>query len=338
MAYRIQLTETNQSFQAEGDETILEAALRAGVNMAHDCRLGGCGTCRVRLTQGMVAYEDQPFALTPEEQSQGFALACQARPRSDLMIASGDDHLQPPQRRAAVVREIHPLCEGVTRLVLEVDGTTPLDYRPGQYMNVYLEDGSTRSFSMASMPDGCIIDFHLRRVPRGLFTDRRLARLKPGDLLDVALPLGSFFYRKQDFRPLLMVATGTGLAPIKCILQSLMDDPDCPPIRLYWGMRNKSDLYMHGEILQWRDRFCEFEYIPVLSRPDAGWCGRRGYVQHAVEEDLDDFSGHAIYLCGSPAMIHDARRSFIAHGASIEHLYADSFSFAHELAAEPAIA
>jgi CDP-4-dehydro-6-deoxyglucose reductase len=127
-----------------------------------------------------------------------------------------------------------------------------------------------------------------------------------------------------------MVATGTGLAPVKAILESLMDDPDCPPVWLYWGAQTEANLYLHDEIQQWGARLYEFQYVPVLSRPADGWAGRRGYVQHAVCEDFADLSEHSVYLCGSPAMISDARRHFVAKGASIEHLYADSFTFQHD--------
>src|SRR5690606_4525086 len=138
-----------------------------------------------------------------------------------------------------------------------------------------------------------------------------------------------FFLRKEDFRPLLMVATGTGLAPIKSILESLMDDPDCPPSLLYWGSREPGGLYLHHEVAAWGERLPEFEYRPVLSRPDAEWEGRRGYVHDAVVADIEDLSDYAIYLCGSPTMVASAKAAFIARGASLNHIYSDSFLFQH---------
>jgi CDP-4-dehydro-6-deoxyglucose reductase len=332
MAYRVHLLEMDQSFTVEDGETVLGAALRANVNLPHDCQFGGCGTCRIKLLKGAVAYEEYPFGLTPEEESEGFALACQARPQSDLLIAPGraTTTLPEPERYTAVVKDIRSLSEGVIHLVLEA--ALPLVYQPGQYMNVHLKDGSVRSLSMASTPNGTTVDFHVRRVPGGQFTDLQLMQTNAGDMLDIELPLGSFFYRKEDYRPLQMVATGTGLAPIKSILQSLMDNPDCPPVWLYWGMRTEADLYLHQEIEQWRGQLYDFQYIPVLSQPDGKWTGRRGYVQHAIVDDFDDLSEHAIYICGSPAMVRDAKSAFIARAASIDHIYTDSFSFAYQLA------
>jgi CDP-4-dehydro-6-deoxyglucose reductase len=200
-------------------------------------------------------------------------------------------------------------------------------YRPGQHMNVLLGDGTHRSFSMASVPDGNIADFHVRRIPGGRFTDVLLPQLQAGDMLDVELPHGTFRYHEEDYRSLVMVATGTGLSPIKCILESLMDDPDCPPVWLYWGMRTEEDLYLHDEIEQWGSRLYEFRYVPVLSRASGAWSGRRGYVQDAVLQDHEDMSEHAIYLCGSPNMISDAKKAFLARGASVDHIYVDGFNF-----------
>jgi CDP-4-dehydro-6-deoxyglucose reductase len=180
---------------------------------------------------------------------------------------------------------------------------------------------------MASVPEGNAVDFHIRRIPGGRFTDRALAQLQPGDTLEVELPLGTFRYHEEDYRELVMVATGTGISPIKCILQSLFDDPDCPPVSLYWGMREAPGLYLDEEIRSWGERLYEFRYVPVLSRPDASWTGRRGYVQDAVLQDHPALGEHSIYLCGSPRMIHDAKQAFLARGASVDHIYVDGFNF-----------
>jgi CDP-4-dehydro-6-deoxyglucose reductase len=280
---------------------------------------------------GTLDYEEFPLGLTPEEADAGFALACQARPRSDMVIGTGHvgTPASEPARHTARISGIRALSRDVTHLTLMLPAEAALRYRPGQYMNVLLEDGSGRSFSMASAAEGGQIDFHVRKIPGGHFTDRVIAGLKVGDSLEVELPLGTFRLHAEDYRPLLMVATGTGLAPLKAMLESLMDDPDCPPVSLYWGGRTSADLYFHDEIAQWAQRLYEFRYVPVLSRADERWAGRRGYVQHAVCDDYADLSEHAVYLCGSPAMIADAKRAFISQGASIDHLYADSFTFQH---------
>jgi CDP-4-dehydro-6-deoxyglucose reductase len=327
MAYRVELLETSESFEAEPGESVLDAAKRANVKLPHECTLGGCGTCRVKLAQGRVGYEDFPMALSQEEAAQGYALTCQARAQSDLVISVPRVELSQPQRHSALITDITPFCHDVTHLSLVLPEAETFAYRPGQHMNVFLEDGTHRSFSMASVPSGNQIDFHVRRIPGGRFTEGHLARLQPGDMLDVELPLGTFRYHEEDYRQLVMVATGTGLSPIKCILESLMDDPDCPPVSLYRGVRNEADLYLDDEIREWGKRLYEFQYIPVLSRAGDSWKGRRGHVQQAVLQDVGDLSEHSIYLCGSPTMISDAKKAFLEKGASVDHIHVDGFNF-----------
>lgn len=332
MAYQIEIAETGERFDAAEDESLLQAATRSGVAIPHDCQLGGCGTCRVRVVSGTHEYDELPFGISDEESAAGYALACQARARSDMVIAAGHPGAEasPPVQLDVRVASIKTLGPAVTQLSIELPDTVDMKFRAGQYMNVLLDDGERRSFSMASAAGTHTLDFHVRRITDGRFTDRMLSTLVAGDTLKVELPLGSFRLHEEDYRPLVMVATGTGLAPIKAMLESLMDDPDCPPVSLYWGARSEPDLYLHDEILQWAERLYEFQYVPVLSRPASGWSGRRGYVQHAVCEDFPDLSEHAVYLCGSPTMIDDARRHFLANGASIDHLYADRFTFQHD--------
>ncbi|WP_439609723.1 2Fe-2S iron-sulfur cluster-binding protein [Hydrogenophaga sp.] len=329
MNHRVVWLETGQSFDVAAGEAVLEAALRGQIALPHECQFGGCGTCRVRVVEGTVGYEDElPMGLTEEEAEAGYALACQARPSTDLVISvERTAACSAPTRLRATVEEVCAMGPDVTRLRLRLPDDAGLVYLPGQYMNVQLEGGRHRSFSMASKPGGNSVDFHVRRIPGGVFTDRQLASLCGGSALEVELPLGNFRLHAEDYRPLVMVATGTGLAPIKSMLESLMGDDDCPPVSLYWGMRTEADLYLHDEIQGWAEHLYEFQYVPVLSRASDSWTGRRGYVQDAVLADLPDLSEHAIYLCGSPHMIADAKQAFLARGASMDHLYADSFVF-----------
>ncbi|MGE5095267.1 MAG: 2Fe-2S iron-sulfur cluster-binding protein [Betaproteobacteria bacterium] len=327
MAFRVRLLDSPESFDVERGEPLLAAALRCDVKLPHACTLGGCGTCRVKVVEGRVRYDEMPMALSPEEAAQGYALACQARAESDLVIDVPRVELAEPSRQAAMVTDVAPLCDDVTHLSIVLPDIAALAYRPGQHMNLLLPDGTQRSFSMASPPAGNAVDFHIRRIPGGRFTQSMLAEMQPGDLVEVEIPLGTFRYHEEDYREILMVATGTGISPLKCILESLMDDPDCPPVRLYWGGRTPRDLYLHEEIPAWGERLFEFRYEPVLSRADASWSGHRGHVQDAVLRDIPDLSEHSIYLCGSPAMIHDAKAAFLARGASVDRLYADGFNF-----------
>ena len=334
MAYRVHILETGAAFEVDADESVLEAAGRADVKLPHECTFGGCGTCRIKLASGTVRYEEFPMALTPEEAAEGYALACQARPESDLCIsvASSRQVFPEPRRLPATVQRIEAVTEDIVHLTLALPDAG-LDFVPGQYMNVLLPDGETRSFYMASASAGQQVDFHVRRIPGGRYTDHWLGQAQAGAALTIEAPLGVFSYHEEDWRPLIMMATGTGIAPIKAILESLLDKEDCPPVSLYWGMRTEEDLYLKDEIAGWAGRLYEFNFVPVLSRASASWQGRRGHVQDAVLEDHDDLSEHAIYLCGAPAMIQQAKHLLAGRGASLDHMYADSFTFQHALAA-----
>ena len=326
MDFQVRVAQTQQSFPVGPEETVLAAALRAGVLLPHECQLGGCGTCRMKVIEGAVCYVEFPMALTEEEAAQNFALACQAMPSSDLLIApTSIDVATPAAAHRATIVSVRPFNALVTHLTLELPELDAVSFQPGQYMNVTMPNGESRSFSMASKPAGNRIDFHIRRIAGGAFTDGLVEQFRPGDALDVELPLGAFYYRPIE-RPLVMIATGTGLAPIKAMLESLMDDPDCPPVSLYWGARQPDDLYLHDEIGRWGERLYDFSYVPVLSRADATWTGRRGYVQDAVMADLADLGEHALYLCGSPAMIADAKPALIGRSAAPDHIHVEGFT------------
>ncbi len=335
MAFRVAVLETGVAFDADADESVLDAAARHGISLHHECTFGVCGTCRVRLVEGTVRYDEAPAALSDEEADQGYALPCQARATSPLVISCERAlaEVAPAARHAAVVREIRRPTRGITQLSLEVPGTDELRYRPGQHLNIHFDDSTHRSFSMASVPGSSRIDLHIRHVDGGRFTTGRLLALCPGDELDIELPLGPFGLHKDDERPLLMVATGTGIAPVRCMLESLLDDDDCPPVSLYWGMRSEDDLYLDDVFASWSGRLYEFRYVPVLTRPASDWCGRRGHVQEVVLADVADLSEHSIYLCGAPAMIADAKNKFLAAGARPDHVYTDAFTYQHAASA-----
>ncbi|MBS1182278.1 MAG: ascD [Proteobacteria bacterium] len=326
---RVTLDETGDVFFVESGETILSAALKAGVNLAHDCKGGTCGACRFNLLDGEVDYAEPPFGLMPEDVEAGIGLACSARPVGDVTI---DATVLPPvygapARHNALIRMAEPLCDGVTRLLLELPEPVAEDYRPGQYLDILLDGEARRSFSLAALPDGNAVELHVRTIAGGRFTDGLLPRLAAGDRLAVELPRGIFHYRPEDFRPLLMLATGTGIAPMRAIVQSVLSEPGHPPVALYWGGRTEADLYLDAEFRRLTETDADFTYVPVLSRASTRWSGRRGHVQEAAVADIDDLSEVAAYLCGSPLMVTSARALLIAEGASVNHIYTDAFVF-----------
>lgn len=332
MSRLVRISGTDETFEATAQETILDAAIRSGVRLPHECQLGTCGTCRVKLQDGTVHYDEFPMALTEEEAAQGYALACQAHADSDLTLVPDGKGIELPEPVVlqAVVQKIEPLATGISRLVLQLPDDADFDYLPGQHMNVRLPGHGERSFSMASAyPLGNELDFHIRHVPGGYFTGKQLSHLVPGATLEVEIPRGTFCYHPDDWRPLLFVATGTGFAPIRAILESLLDDEDCPPVSLYWGMRTESDLYARAEIESWASRLYEFKFVPVLSRADPQWTGRTGHVQEAIRQDMPDLSDYACYLCGSPEMVAETKHAVLGLHAELSFIYSDSFSFFH---------
>ncbi|WP_027795163.1 2Fe-2S iron-sulfur cluster-binding protein [Paraburkholderia acidipaludis] len=331
MSFQVSWIEEGCRFDVEPGESVLDGALRCGVPLPSECRFGGCGTCRVKLVEGTVTYLEPVGGLTPDEAAQGYALACQARPTSHLVLSTERSlpaPVEPAQHRAEVA-SIGMLSHDVCALSLRIPALEAVRYRPGQYVEVRVDDGGGRCFSMASKPHGNVIELHIRRIPGGYFTDTLLGRLRAGDGLDVTLPLGGFGYHEEDFRPIVLGATGTGIAPLKSMLEALADDPACPPIWLYWGCKGAADLYVDTQIRELGERFADFVYVPVLSEADAGWTGRRGYVQQAMVEDLGDLAEYAVYLCGAPVMIRGMKSAFIEHGGNLRYLYTDSFDFSH---------
>ena len=336
MNYRVLWLQTQQSFEVGADESVLDAATRQGVDLPHDCTFGGCGTCRMQVQEGRFAYADGelPLAMSDEEHAQGYALACQARAQSDLVISveTGPACSAPTQLRATVA-EIRLHTPDIYHLALDLPEGHGVQYAPGQYLNICLPGGEHRSFSMSSPQQGNRVTLQIRKIAGGRFTEQMLARTQPGDVLDVELPQGSFYYHAKDYQPMVFAATGTGFAPIKAILESLLDDEDCPPIHFYWGMRSEADLYLLDEIAAWAGRLYEFTFVPVLSRASDSWSGRRGYVQDAIAEDFGDLSEHSLYLCGSPSMIQEAKALLALSGAALDKIYSDSFVFQNEAAA-----
>lgn len=335
MTYQITVKETSDSFEVNPGEALLDAAERAGVLLAHDCRFGGCGTCRIKLLEGSVEYEEAPFGLSDEEAAQGYALACQAHPNSNLTISAtvrSADYIA-PDYHIATIKSLVQLSHDVTNLVLHIPTAENVQYHPGQYLNIMLEDGSPRSFSMASPPRGDLFDLHIRRVPGGHFTERLYGKYKVGDTLDVELPLGEFKYRSEENRPLLLVAGGTGLAPIKAIIESLLERETAPEIYLYWGARKQVDLYMDQGLRELIQRLDNCHYVPVLSQAESDWAGRKGYVHKAICEEFADLSNFDAYLCGPPPMIDSAKDSFIKRGLPVDRIFSDSFNFTHEIVA-----
>jgi CDP-4-dehydro-6-deoxyglucose reductase, E3 len=344
MTFSVTVQPSGKQFDVQAHESILEAGLRQGVVMPYGCKNGACGSCKGVVQSGQ--FEQGPHQKTalPEiERSNGAALFCCAKPLSDMVIearviAAGDF---PIKKLPCRVASLELVTRDVAILKLQLPANERLQYRAGQYVEMLLRDGSRRSYSMGSAPHLAEqVELHIRHMPGGKFTDTVFGATTPAmkekDILRFEGPMGTFFLREDSDKPIVLLASGTGFAPIKALMEHAIYKQVTRPIQLYWGGRRPADLYLNQLCEQWASELAHFEYIPVISdaiEQDA-WSGRTGFVHQAVIQDHPDLSGCQVYACGAPIVINSAQRDFVAlcH-LPADEFYADSFTSAADLAA-----
>jgi CDP-4-dehydro-6-deoxyglucose reductase len=333
MALKVSLQPSGENFEGYPDETLLTSALEAGVHMPYGCRSGTCGACKCRLVAGRVD-PGQDGALTQDERARGLILACRATPLSDVTLECrqpGAERDSPARIMPARVERIERVAPDVVVMALKLPANERLQFLAGQYVEVLLEGGRRRAFSIANAPrGGDFIELHIRRVAGGLFTERVFDRMKEKDILRIEGPRGAFRLQEGSAKPIVFVAGGTGFAPVKAIVEHAIDHRIARPMTVYWGARTRAGLYLPELPAQWAAHHPHIRYVPVLSEPETGdgWDGRTGLVHRAVLEDHADLSGHQAYVCGAPAMVDAARRDFCAQGLPAEEFFADAFTFA----------
>ena len=337
----VTLQPSGHQFQVAEGEAVLAAALRQGFVLPYGCKNGACGSCKGKILSGAVDYGVyQAKALTDEEKSQGKALFCQAKPRSDLVLearAIGAVKDIQIKKLPCRVQKLERLADDVMVLRLKLPANEKLVFLAGQYIEFLLKDGGRRSFSIANPPhDAALIELHVRHVAGGQFTDHVFGKMKERDILRCEAPLGTFFLREDSDKPVAFVASGTGFAPIKAVIEHMFHKSIARPMTLYWGGRRPKDLYLDELPAKWAADHASFQYVPVISDalPEDGWSGRTGFVHRAAMQDFPDLSGYQVYACGVPVMVDSARRDFIAHCKLAEdEFYADSFTTQADIAA-----
>jgi CDP-4-dehydro-6-deoxyglucose reductase, E3 len=332
---RVLIENSGHIFDVRPSQTVLEAAIEAGINMPYGCRNGACGACKGKLLTGKVYHDDyQGSAMSDAELAGGQALFCCARPLEDLVIECRQiDMVQGIKPRILPVRvqKKEQINDDVMVLHLQLPGTEPLIFMAGQYLEFLLKDGRRRAFSIANAPhETGFIELHIRKIAGGHFTEQVFNEMPLKTILRVEAPLGSFFLREQNDKPIIMVAGGTGFAPIKGMLEHMIYQNIQRPVLLYRGARQVSDLYMDELCQRWAEFMPNISYIPVISGAETedGWSGRRGLVHQAVLEDHADLSGFEVYVCGAPGMVDIAKETFVARGLSEQEFYSDAFTFA----------
>jgi len=345
MSFTVTVQPSGKQFGVEAGEHVLDAALRQGVVLPYGCKNGACGSCKAKVVSGSLTHGPHTDkALRADEASRGFALMCCATPSSDLVVearvvaGAGDI---PVRKMPVRIASIERLAPDVAVLKLQLPANERLQYLAGQYVELILRDGTRRSYSMASAPHlADQLELHVRHMPGGKFTDALFGAVQPAvkekDILRIEGPMGTFFLREEGDRPIVLLASGTGIAPIKAVVEHAVFKGIARPMTLFWGGRRPHDLYLNGLAEQWAREIPGFRYVPVVSDalPEDGWTGRTGFVHRAVMQDFPDLSGHQVYACGAPVVIESARRDFTAMcGLPADEFYADSFTSAADAAA-----
>lgn len=340
LVHTVTLKASGRQFSVAAGETVLEAAQRAGVALPYSCRAGVCGSCKATLLEGRCEYpRNPPLALDAGALARHAVLLCQAVPTSDLLLEAREvASVEDIARRQLTVRvaEKRILAPDVTGLHLQpADGEPRLQWLPGQYLDVLLDDGRRRPFSIANGPqaDGSI-ELHVRHVAGGGFTSHVAGGLAVGETLRIEAPLGTFVAREDSERPMIFVAGGTGIAPVKAIVEHFIELGTRRAMDVYWGVRCAADLYLLPQIEQWRRQARQLRFHAVLSEEGCASGLRVGLAHDAVLADHPELSMHDVYMSGPPAMIEVARHRFVAAGLPEARLYYDSFDYAPDVLAQ----
>lgn len=347
-AWRISIQPSGREFTAGADEAILNAGIRQGIGLPYGCKDGACGSCKCKLVSGQVKHgPHQSKALSVEEEAAGFVLTCSATALTDVVLESRQVTQAgafPIKKMPARVTLLDKKSPDVMLLRLQLPANDALQYHAGQYVEFILRDGARRSYSMATAPHlagaqatsqatpaaaNPGIELHIRHMPGGKFTDHVFAAMKEKDILRVEGPYGSFYLREESVKPMVLLASGTGFAPIKAIIEHMQFKAITRPAVLYWGGRRPHDLYMDDWVQARLAEMPNLQYIPVVSNATAEdhWSGRTGFVHQAVLDDFPTLAGHQVYACGAPIVVDSAKAAYVGQrGLPEEEFYADSFT------------
>ncbi len=334
MSYSVRIESSDHTFRIDEGESVLDAALRQSIALPYGCRGGGCGACKGQLLEGSISYPNGlPGGISEEDHNNGYALFCQAEATSDLLIKSKEVKAADEIKVKILPCRVHEkvqLNHDVVLIKLLLPKTERLQFFAGQYINFLLKDGKHRSFSLANAPhDDEFIELHIRHVPDGAFTTEVFDEMKEKDMLRIEGPFGNFYLQEESDRPIILMAGGTGFAPVKGMIEHALKVGLERPIHLYWGVRAKEDLYMHELALSWTRQNPLIRYTPVLSDPAEAdnWTGRTGFVHTAIMEDYPDLSQYEIYGSGPPVMVYAGKDEFVKNNLDLDHYYSDAFEY-----------
>jgi CDP-4-dehydro-6-deoxyglucose reductase len=337
MSFNVSVLPSGRSFTANADEPLLAAAIRQGIGLPYGCKDGACGSCKCKKLEGTVVHgTHQLKALSAEEEASGFILTCCGVAQTDVVLESRqvtDESAFPIRKMPVRVTSLTRLSHDVMGVRLQLPASDMMKYHAGQYVEFLLRDGDRRSYSMANAPhtqvDAPGLELHIRYMAGGKFTEHVFNAMKEKEILRIEGPYGSFFLREDSDKPLVLLASGTGFAPIKALIEHMQFKGITRPAVLYWGGRRPADLYMNDWMLAKVAEMPNLRYVPVISDalPEDQWNGRTGLVHKAVLQDFADLSGHQVYACGAPIVVESARDDYSAlAGLPAESFFADSFT------------
>jgi len=334
MSYSVHIEPSQHKFHVNEHESVLDAAIRQSITLPYGCRGGACGACKAKVLKGSVTYSDGlPLGLSEDEHNKGYALLCKAEATSDLIIKSREVSAAQELQVKILPCRVHDkiqMSPDVVLVKLILPKTERLQFFAGQYINFLLKNGKHRSFSLANAPHNDeFIELHIRHIPDGEFTGEVFEQMKEKDMLRIEGPFGNFYLREDSQRPIILMAGGTGFAPLKGMIEHALEIDLERPIHLYWGVRSKEDLYMDELAISWTKQNPLIRYTPVLSeaKEEDNWQGRRGFVHHAIMEDYPDLSQYEIYGSGSPVMVYAGRDEFVNNNLDLDHYFSDAFEY-----------
>jgi CDP-4-dehydro-6-deoxyglucose reductase len=337
MSFQITVQPSGRSFTADSTETLLAAGIRQGVGLPYGCKDGACGSCKCKKIEGTVVHGvHQSKALSDEEEAQGLILTCCATAQSDVVLESRqvtEAGAFPIKKMPVRIVSLVKKSDDVMVIHLQLPANDVMQFHAGQYIEFLLRDGSRRSYSMGNAPHTLEagapkVELHIRHMPGGKFTDPVFTTMKEKDILRAEGPYGSFFLREDSDKPMVLLASGTGFAPIKALIEHMQHKGINRPATLYWGGRRPSDLYMNDWVQEQLAQMPHLRYVPVVSNaiPEDAWTGRTGFVHQAVLQDHPDLSGFQVYACGAPIVVESAQRDYGSAGLPAEEFFADSFT------------
>lgn len=339
MTHTITVEPSGRSFEADPGERILAAGIRQGIGLPYSCQDGTCGSCKVKKLSGTVVHgPHQSKALSDDEEAAGYVLTCCGVAQDDVVLESRQvTHAGafPVRKLPARVAQLERLAHDVMRLRLQLPANDLIQYHAGQYVEIILKDGSRRSYSIAGAPHTLtesgppMVDLHIRHMPGGKFTDHVFGAMKEKEIMRIEGPYGSFHLQGDVPNPIVFLASGTGFAPIKAIIEHMQFMGITREAVLYWGGRRPQDLYMDAWVRTKLQEMPHMRYVPVVSDalPEDDWRGRTGFVHRAVLKDFPDLSGHQVYACGAPIVVDSARRDFVQQAGLPDYeFYADAFT------------